>query len=249
MASDPFSLAGKSILVTGASSGIGRQVAIRCSERGARLVLSGRDASRLEHTLNALSGSGHRAQPADLTDSAQIQALSDAAEAIDGLFFSAGIASISPFRMISEEHIRNLSRIDFEAPVLLVQRLLRGRQVRDGGSIVFNTSVSAYISPAGSAIYAATKAALDAAARTLALEVAKSRIRVNSLHLGYVRTGLLAQLSKTSMNVEEMAALAPLGIGEVDDAAHAAIFLLSDASRWMSRSVLTCDGGIRIRVA
>ena len=248
MPGDPFSLAGKAVLVTGASSGIGRQVARACAARGATLVISGRNGERLDETLRALPGAGHRAHAADLTETEQIHALANAAGAIDGLFFSAGVAIIAPFRMITEEHIRKLMRIDFEAPVLLTQRLLKGRQVRDGGSIVFNTSISAFISPSGSSVYAAAKAALDAAARTLALEVARSRIRVNSLHLGYVKTGMLDQLAKTGMDVDEMSKLAPLGLGTVDDAASAAIFLLSDASRWMSRTVLTCDGGISIRI-
>ena len=248
MPGDPFSLAGKTILVTGASSGIGRQVALRCAERGASVVVSGRDRPRLDETLSSLPGDRHRALPADLTDLAQIHALADGTGPVDGLFFSAGIAVIAPFRIISEDHIRKLMRIDFEAPALLTQRLLKARNVKDGGSLVFNTSISAFISPAGSAVYAAAKAALDAAARTLALEVAKMGVRVNSLHLGYVQTGLLDQLSKTGMNVDEMSSLAPLGLGTPDDAANAAVYLLSDASRWMSRTVLTCDGGISIRV-
>jgi NAD(P)-dependent dehydrogenase (short-subunit alcohol dehydrogenase family) len=248
MPGDPFSLAGKTILVTGASSGIGRQVAVSCAAHGATLVISGRDIARLDAVLAALPGPGHRAYAADLTDLEKIHALTDAAGPIDGMFFSAGIAVICPFRMVTPEHMRKLMQIDFEAPVLLTQRLLRQRQIRDGGSIVFNTSAAAHISPVGSAIYSAAKAAVNAAARTLALEVARMRVRVNCLQLGYVQTSLLGELGKSGMNVEEMTNQAPLGVGQVEDAANAAIFLLSDASRWMSRAILTADGGMCIRV-
>lgn len=248
MLSDPFSLIGKTILITGASSGIGREVARSCSERGATVVISGRNPQRLEETLESLPAGRHRAHVADLCETEQIQALADAAGSIDGLFFSAGIALISPFRMINQEHVQRLMRIDFEAPILLTQRLLRQRQIKEGGSIVYNTALAARTAPQGTAIYAAAKAALTAAARSLALEVAKSRIRVTCLQLGYVKTALLDGLAKLGMNVSELADLAPLGIGEPIDVANAAVFLLSDASRWISRTELTADGGLILRM-
>lgn len=248
MTHDPYSLAGKSILVTGASSGIGQAVARACAERGAAVVISGRNAERLSSTLASLPGSGHRAHQADLTESSQIASLVDAAGPIDGLFFSAGIAAIAPFRLISAEHMRKLMCIDFEAPVLLTQRLLKLRLLREGGSVVFNTALAARAAPPGTAIYAAAKAALTAAARSLALEAARTRIRVTCLQLGYVRTALLDGLAASGMNVAELAALAPLGIGEPRDAANAAVFLLSDASRWLSRVEVTADGGIDLRM-
>ena len=249
MTGDPFSLEGKTILVTGASSGIGRQVAITCAEQGAVLVITGRDTDRLGETLSALSGSQHRAIPADLVASKQRAELIDQCGAIDGLFFSAGIAAIAPFRMISEKHVDQLMAIDFEAPVMLVQRLLQQRRINDGGSIVFNTAIAVHISPAGSAIYSAAKSALHAAARSLALEVAKSRIRVNCLQLGYVRTPMLKRMLSSGVDVKEAEEISPLGFGNPTDAANAAVFLLSDASRWISRTTLTADGGISVRVS
>jgi len=245
---DPFSLAGKRILVTGASSGIGRQVALACAARGATMVVSGRDETRLANLLDELDGDGHVAEPADLADDVQLDRLGDAVGEVDGVFYSSGLALIAPFRMITPGHIKRIMRVDLDAAVLLVQRLLKQRRIRNGGSIVFNTSVSARLAPAGSAIYSAAKAALDAAARSLALEVARARIRVNTVHFGYIRTRLLDDLAKGGMNVDEMTALAPLGMGSVDDAACAAVFLLSDASRWISRTTLTCDGGLSVRM-
>ena len=236
-------------VVTGASSGIGRQVAITCSEQGASLIVSGRNVERLNQTLKSLSGDGHSAITADLTDSTQLAALADGTGQIDGLFFSAGIAAIAPFRMVTEKHIRQIMSIDFEAPVMLTQKLVQRRQIRDSGSILFNTAAAAHISPAGSAIYSAAKAALHAASRSIALEVAKNQIRVNCLQLGYVRTELLERLLTEGINETQIAALAPLGIGTVQDAAGAAVFLLSDASRWVSRTTLTADGGLTLRVS
>jgi len=246
---DPFSLVGKTILVTGASSGIGKATAAACSKRGATLIVSGRDASRLDKTLSQLSGDGHRAIAADLTDAGQRQSLADDAGNIDGLFFSAGIASSAPARLINEKHVRQLMSIDFEAPLLLAQRLLFRKRIRAGGSIVFNTSVAARNSPIGAAVYSAAKAGLYAAARSIALEVAREKIRVNCLQLGYVRTALLDQLDGAGVDVAERDSLCPLGLGDVDDAANAAIFLLSDASRWISRTALTVDGGIGIGIS
>lgn len=248
MPDDPFSLAGKTILVTGASSGIGQAVSRACAHRGASLVISGRDETRVSATLKSLTGEGHRAICADLTESRGLDAVAAASGTIDGLFFSAGIAAIAPFRSISTDHLQRLMSIDFEAPLFLTQRLLKRRQIRDGGSIVFNTALAARTAPLGTAIYAAAKAALTAAARSLALEVARLRIRVTCLQLGYVRTALLDQLGASGMNPSELARLAPLGLGEPEDAAHAAVFMLSDASRWLSRTEITADGGLVLRM-
>lgn len=249
MSADPFTLAGKRILITGASSGIGKGTAVACAQRGATLIVNGRDVGRLQSTLESLDGSGHIAIAADLADPEQRQKLADACGEIDGLFYSAGITAAAPVRMVSEKHIRLLMSTDFEAPILLVQRLLAKKQIRKGGSIVFNTAGAARNSPMGAAIYSAAKAALTAAARSMALEVARDRIRVNCLQLGYVRTALLDQVKNSGTNLQGRDELTPLGLGEVDDAASAAIFLLCDASRWISRTTLTADGGISIRIS
>jgi NAD(P)-dependent dehydrogenase (short-subunit alcohol dehydrogenase family) len=249
VSADPFSLEGKTILVTGASSGIGRGVAIACAARGARLIVSGRNEARLGQTLALLTGDRHQSIAADLTNIDRLRFLADGCGPVDGLFFSAGIAAIAPFRMVSEKHIQSVMGIDFEAPVLLTQRLLQRRQIVAGGSIVFNTAVSVQNSPAGSAIYSAAKAALHAASRSLALEVAKDKIRVTCLQLGYVQTEMLDRLKEGGMDPAELASHTPLGIGNVEDAANAAIFLLSDASRWISRTSLTADGGLSLRIS
>jgi NAD(P)-dependent dehydrogenase (short-subunit alcohol dehydrogenase family) len=249
VAADLFSLSGKSILITGASSGIGRQAAITCAERGATLIISGRDEARLNDTLKRLPGSGHRAVTADLTDAAQMVRLADEAGAVHGFFHSAGVAAIAPFRMVSQKHLDTLLKANFEAPVLLTQRLLSKRQVQAGGSIVFNTAGAADNSPNASAIYSAAKAALRAASRTLALEVARNRIRVTCLQLGYIHTEMLERLSEQGMAPDDLSSHIPLGEGTPVDAANAVVFLLSDASRWISRTSLIVDGGLSLRIS
>lgn len=212
------------------------------------MVISGRNEPRLRETLMALHGGEHRAIAADLTDRAQVEALVSELEPLDGLFVSSGVAKLAPFRAITEPHIEQLMGVDFIAPVLLIQRLLKAKRIQDGASIVLNTAASSILSPPGTAIYSAAKAALDAAARSLASEVARNKIRVNSIHFGYVQTEMLEGLARSGMAIEQLAALAPLGVGLPTDAACSAIYLLSDASRWISRITLTCDGGIGISV-
>ena len=246
---DPFSLAGKTVLITGASSGIGRQAALTCAEQGACVVISGRDQGRLEAALQSLPGTGHRAIAADLADDGQLLRLADEVGPIHGFFHSAGIAAIAPFRLVTRKHLEPLMRVNFEAPVLLTQRLLAKRQIQAGGSIVYNTAIAVNNSPNATAIYSAAKSALHAASRSLALEVAKNRIRVTTLQLGYLPTGMLDQLAQQGMAPEDLASHTPLGAGTLEDAANAVVFLLSDASRWISRTSLTVDGGLSLRIS
>ena len=128
MTFNPFSLAGKSILVTGASSGIGKQTAITCAGMGARVLITGRNVVRLEDTLSNLEGEGHVAFAADLTDGSAIAALTDKCEVLHGLVHCAGISMMAPFRMASEKTIDAVFKTNFQAPVLLTQRLLARRQ-------------------------------------------------------------------------------------------------------------------------
>jgi NAD(P)-dependent dehydrogenase (short-subunit alcohol dehydrogenase family) len=238
-----FSLSGKVILVTGASSGIGRRVAVACAEMGAQVAVTGRDSARLDATLHLMPGVGHSAIVADLTLDEERARVTKALAPVDGMFFSAGIARIMPFRLITEAHVREILAINLEAPMLLTQSLLRNRLVKPGASLVFNTAAAADSAPAATAAYSAAKAGLKAAVNSLALEVAKNAIRVTCLQLGYVETEMLGYLRKRGMDATTLGALAPLGMGTVDDAANASLYLLSDASRPVSRYSLVADGG------
>lgn len=243
---DPFSLAGKRILVTGASSGIGRQIAISCAAQGAQLVITGRDGARLAATCDALQGEGHQFIVADLSIAADLDALVTAAGVVHGVVHAAGISKLVPFRMVSEAHLEDIFACNTFAPILLTKGLLAKKRIAPHGSIVFITSVASHIGPMASAAYAASKAALLGAVRSLGQEVAKQGIRANCIAPGYVRTPLLDGLSQGGANMGGLLELAPLGLGEPEDVAYAAVFYLSDASRWLTRNYFVVDGGLTI---
>jgi NAD(P)-dependent dehydrogenase (short-subunit alcohol dehydrogenase family) len=247
MIQSPFSLTGRTILVTGASSGIGRAVALMASEMGAQIILSGRDEQRLEDCKLSLPGQGHLILPLDLMDESAIQDFASQIPEINGMVFSAGIAEVVPFRMISTSHVSRVMQVNFNAPVYLTQALLKKKKFKPAASMVFISAISDHIAPAGSAVYSASKAALNAFVRSVALEVSKSRLRANCISPGYVKTPLLDRLSSTT-SVDEMVKLAPLGLIQPDEVAASAIYLLSDASKWVTRSNLVVDGGLTIPI-
>ncbi|MCZ2499300.1 SDR family oxidoreductase [Xylophilus sp. Kf1] len=246
MSVDPFSLAGKRVLVTGASSGIGRQIAISCAGMGAVVVATGRNAGRLEETMQALPGSGHSSVLADLADAGQRKALVAAAGTVDGLVLAAGMSRLVPFRMTGEKHLDETFRQNTFGPLLLTQALVASRQMAQGGSIVFIASVGSHIGPVASSAYAASKSALLGAMRSIGQELAGKSIRANCIAPGYVRTPMLEQLGQGGGKLGDLLELAPLGLGEPEDVANAALYFLSDASRWVTRTYFVVDGGLTI---
>ncbi|HEY0269349.1 MAG TPA: SDR family oxidoreductase [Methyloradius sp.] len=244
MSSDaPFSLAGKRVLVTGASSGLGQATAITLAANGAQVVLTGRNAERLAETKAAMMENGHICIEAELTDATQRNALADSAGLLDGLVHCAGIAAVRPFRQIDQEFIDKDFDINLDAPLLLTQRLLAKKQLNRGGSIVFVGSVAAHIGTKGSSVYSASKGALVPAARALALEIGqKQLIRVNYIAVSYIETPMLARLAQEGMG-GELGVDMPLGKGTPEDVANSVLFLLADASRWITRSTIFVDGG------
>jgi NAD(P)-dependent dehydrogenase (short-subunit alcohol dehydrogenase family) len=238
---NPFHLRGKTVLVTGASSGIGREVAIQCSRVGARLVINGRDQARLNETLADLAGDSHCAIAADLTDMDQLRMLVEKAGPVDGVVHGAGIHGVIPMRMVSKPFLDRVFSANFDAPVLLTQRLLAQKSMLDGGSILFMTSLAAHTGTPGVGVYSASKAALIGMMRCLALEVAKRRIRVNSLSPGLVDTPLVNVFDGW---LDEKRKMYPLGIGQPVDIAYAAIYFMSDASRKVTGTSFNMDGGI-----
>jgi NAD(P)-dependent dehydrogenase (short-subunit alcohol dehydrogenase family) len=241
---DPFSLDGKRILVTGASSGIGRQIAITCAQMGAQIVLTGRDAGRLAATAGVLHGDGHLAIEADLAQAAGLDQVVHAAGTVDGVVHAAGISRLVPFRLMSRQHIDETFDTNTFAPMLLTKGLLAKKRVAPGGSILFISALSSHSGALATTAYAASKSALLGAMRSLALEVAKQGIRVNCLAPGYVRTPMLEGLGQGGGNMDELFALTPLGMGEPEDVAYAAVFYLADASRWVTRNYFIVDGGL-----
>ncbi len=242
---NPFSLQGKRVLVTGASSGIGRQVAISFSRAGADVVLSARNRERLAQTLAALAPGSHQVIPADLTIEDQRHHLADSVGPIHGVVHSSGQSGLSPIRLATEKHLRSLFALNYDAPILLTQRLLAKKQVNQDGSILFIASIAAHIGVAGVGVYSATKSALLATVRCLALEVVKNRIRVNCVSPALVQSPML-DLMAQNVSLEEKSQDYPLGLGTVDDVANAAIYFISDASRWVTGTTLVMDGGLTI---
>jgi NAD(P)-dependent dehydrogenase (short-subunit alcohol dehydrogenase family) len=241
---DSFTLTGRTLIVTGASSGIGQAVASLCARLGARLVLNGRSAERLAQTAASLAGEGHVEVAGDLNDAAVRDALLDAAPQFDGFASCAGVTALVPARMAAEKHLMQMLSVNYLAPAALVQRLLQKKKLRDGASLVFVTALSARAAPAATAGYAASKAALEAFSRTVALEHARQRIRANCVAPGYVDTPMLQALGLGSDQTD----LTPLGMATTDDVAPSVAYLLSPASGWVTRSTLTVDGGISVRI-
>jgi NAD(P)-dependent dehydrogenase (short-subunit alcohol dehydrogenase family) len=233
-----FSLQGKTILVTGASSGIGQQTAITCAARGATLVITGRNEERLQDTLSRLKGDGHKSMVADLTQSADREQLVQSIQQLDGLVHCAGIQKHCPIRQLTEQNLNDLYSANFMAPVMLTQRLLHGGVMTQQASIIFMLSTAAHIGTRGVGPYSAMKAGLIGIIKCLALEQAKHKIRVNGISPSAVVTPMWNEAQ-----LEAQKARHPLGLGETHDVANAAVYLLSDASRWVTGTSLVMNGG------
>ena len=245
---NPFSLADKIILVTGASSGIGREVAVSCSNMGASIVATGRDSHRLAETMLLLCPAAqHQMVVADLTIARDRDNLVDQLSLqIDGCVHCAGISRLSPVRMMTEEHLLEIAAINANAPMLLTQRLLKKQRIQSGGSILFISSIAAHIGVPGVAGYSGSKAALIGMMRCLAMEVVKRKIRVNCLSPALVSSPLLEATSEMLGSMEQEEKNYPLGFGRPADVANASIFFLADASRWITGTTLVMDGGLTV---
>lgn len=242
---DPFSLAGLRVLVTGASGALGAAVAAEAARGGATVVVTGRDAARLAAVREGLAGAGHESVAADLLSPPDVAALVEAAGILDGVVHAAGVLRLAPFRMAGPELRDAVMRGNFEAPAALVQVLLRRRRLREGASVVIVSSVAAVRGAKGHAPYSAAKAALVGWARSLALELAPQRVRVNCVLPGMVRTPMAERTAAVISDeaMERHVAEYPLGIGEPVDVACAVRFLLSPAARWITGVQLVLDGG------
>ena len=251
---NPFTLEGKTIVVTGASSGIGQQCAIDCSKMGARVVLIGRNIKRLNNTLELLDGEGHFLISIDLTDfnklNEEVKGIVREAGPIDGLVNCAGISTTLPFKLVNAEimdeffHTNVFSAIEFSRHFCHI-----GNVNKSGASIVFLSSIMALVGENGKSLYSMTKGALLSAVRSLACEYARKNIRFNCISPGAILTPINQNLPHMK-NPEARAALEAkhlLGLGKTSDISNACIYLLSDASRWVTGQNLIVDGGYLAR--
>ena len=241
---NPFSLKGKSILVTGASSGIGKATAIECSKMGAKLVITGRNEERLNETFSQLEGEGHQIIVADLNTQEEIDALVDACPVLDGLVNNAGRGKSKPVNFLKLEDLQDVYQTNLFGVALLTKGLLKKKKLVKGASIVFTSSISSYMTAAGLSIYASSKAAVCGYMRTCAIELGVKGIRSNAVLPGMVETKLINSGTYTNEDKLKDLNLYPLGrYGRPSDIAHGIIYLLSDASAWVTGTELVIDGG------
>ena len=241
---NPFSLSGKTVLVTGASSGIGRATAIECSKMGATVVLTARNEERLQATLRLLEGDGPRYIVADLGDEDAICTLVRELPVLDGAVLNAGIMGLTPVLAITAAKLEQMQRINLNAPILLTRQLARQKKLANGASLVFMASAAGvYRTSVGNAVYATTKCGLDAFMRTAALELAGKDIRCNSVNPAMTETEAVTSVLDADMKEKDLANYPLRRYGKPEEVALAAVYLLSDATRWMTGTALKIDGG------
>ena len=243
-----FSLKNKTVLITGASSGIGEASAIECDKHGAKLLLLGRDEKRLNKTLSKLSNKGHRKLSVDLTHFENLvndlNIFLEDIHDIDGVINSAGITSTLPFKIFKPNQLEKILNINVTASFFLT-KLLLPKLNKEGASIVFISSVMANVGEKAKTMYSISKGAVSAGSRSLALEYSSRNIRVNSIAPGIINTPMTKN-STYKQNKELFSKTLekyPLGFGEPSDVANACVFLISDASKWITGSEIVIDGG------
>ena len=247
---NPYSLRGKKILITGASSGIGRGIAIECSRIGASVIITGRNKERLQETLCMMDHQQeHSMVIADLSSVEGVFTLADAVDnTIDGLVLCAGFTIVKPFKYVSDKDLDDIMNVNYKAPVLLAQRLLKKKKISKGASIVFISSVSGvFISAPAGALYSGSKGAVNGIAKAMAIDLSSRGVRVNCVNPGMVDTNIFAKGDITKEQLEEDVKNYPLGrYGKPEDIAYAVIYLLSDASNWVTGTNLKIDGGLTL---
>jgi NAD(P)-dependent dehydrogenase (short-subunit alcohol dehydrogenase family) len=248
---NPLDLSGKTILITGASAGIGRATAVLLSRLGARMILTARNTDGLDETAALLTGGGcHRIAAFDLAELEEIPAwlagIAQEAGPLSALIHCAGVASMLPLRSLRLEHLDQIMRVNFYSAAVLTREFTRKRMHQEGASIVFVASVAGMLGAPARTAYSASKGALIAFARSAAMELAKSGIRVNCVAPSYVQTELYEK-TMTALTPERLQALLdatqPLGLGAPADVANAIAFLVADTGRWITGTVLAVDGG------
>ena len=241
---NPFSLKGKTILVTGASSGIGRGIAVTCSKMGATVILNGRNQMKLGVTLAFLEKGDHKMVVADLTNRESIHRMMAELPQLDGVVHCAGIGQRVLCKLATDKDINSIIDTNFKAPVILQTELLKSKKVKKGASIVFIASMAIWSPSIGNAFYSASKGAISSYANCLALELASRNVRVNCISPAMVWTDLILQEGVDEDQLKEDESKYPLKrYGTPEDIANLAVYMLSEASTWMTGSNVKISGG------
>ena len=245
---NPFSLEGKTILITGASSGIGQETAIQCSKLGANVIITARNENRLKETLSQMEGEGHRMILAELTLQEDVEHLVGEINSLNGVVLCAGKGMTSPFPFSTRDKYDEIFNVNFFAPVELLRLLVKKKKLEKDSSVVFVSSIGGIGSfSLGNGVYGASKAAINSTMRFCAKELATKKIRVNTVNPGMVNTKLIqGGAISDEQHKLDMEKYPLKRYGEPEDIAYGIIYLLSDASSWVTGHSLVIDGGITI---
>jgi NAD(P)-dependent dehydrogenase (short-subunit alcohol dehydrogenase family) len=244
---NPFSLEGKTVLITGASSGIGKTIAVECSKMGAKLIITGRDVIKLKTTFDLLNNCGHLSIVADLTNKSELELLIEQLPYLDGVVHCAAILKKLPLKFITESAWEETIKSNLFAPALLSQRLVKKNKINNSSSIVFISSIASNVASFGNITYMASKGAINSLSRGMALELATKKIRVNTVEPALIKTNLTNN-ALTEEELNNYLQKFPLGrFGKPEEVAYAVIYLLSDASLWVTGSSIRIDGGVTLR--
>jgi len=246
---NPFSLVGKTILVTGASSGIGKSVAIECTKMEATVIITGRNKQRLDESYHQLEGENHIMVTTDLVNNDGIEVLLSKLNHIDGIVHCAGLTKNVPFLFATRENLDEVMNINFYVPAEITRRALKAKKISKNASIVFVSSISGVnVSFASGSIYSASKGAINGLLKGMAIELASKGVRVNSVNPGMVETAIYDKSPITLKQLEEDRKKYPLKrYGKPEDVAFGIVYLLSDASSWVTGTNLLIDGGYTLQ--
>lgn len=243
-------LAGKNILITGASSGIGKQISVDVASNNGNAILTGRNNVQLNNLVSFIVNK-YNVQPslyiADLNNEDEIFKLADFLPPLNGIVLNAGIIDYTPIKYLTKDKIQNILMVNFLSNVLLINKLIVSRKIQNSASIVFISSISARMGVPGTSIYAASKAALSAFAKVLASELSNKKIRVNIISPGLVSTSLINNVSIVNDIENSELNKYPLGIGTVNNVSDQVIHLLSDRTIWMTGTDILIDGGFSLK--
>lgn len=246
---NPFSLEGKTVLVTGAASGIGRATAIQCAEMGAKVIIVDLNEQGLQETQRLIEREDTEYRALDLTNLDKLIDMVGSLPKLDGVASNAGVVLSLLAKFSEPKDVERIFNINTFSHINLVQQLISQKKLNKGASIVFTSSMSGvYCGLAGGSLYGATKSAILGYTKALAIELAPRGIRVNTIHPGMIETPLTSGTALSKELLEEDAKNYPLGrYGKPEEIACSIVYLLSDATVWMTGTQLLIDGGYSVK--